>query len=77
MNPTRLDPPPPPPEPPRRGWHPLLMYGALAVAFVIFFIFPATLRILETAARQLRVLWWLVLLVVLVLWLSSKFRRKG
>ncbi|MBS0658830.1 MAG: hypothetical protein JSR82_11380 [Verrucomicrobia bacterium] len=74
MNPIRID--PPPPEPPKRRWSALTIYGGLAVAFIIFFVFPWTLRIVETAARQLRVLWWLVLIVVLVLWLSARFRRK-
>lgn len=75
MNPVRID-PPKPPEPPRRRWSALTIYGGLAVAFVVFFVFPWTLRIVETAARQLRVLWWVVILIVLGLWLSSKLRRK-
>lgn len=75
MNPVRID-PPEPPRPPRRRWSALTVYGGLALAFVVFFVFPWSLRILETAARQLRFLWWLVLLVVLVLWLGAKLRRK-
>lgn len=74
MKPVRLD-PPQPPEPPRRGWHPLAIYGALGLAFVLFFVFPVALRLFEAAARQLRFLIWIVLLLALLLWLGAVLRK--
>lgn len=41
----------------------------LGVVGLLFFIFPKTLAFLEMAARELRYLWWLVLLVALACWL--------
>lgn len=41
----------------------------LAVGALLFLIFPGTLRFVEAAARELRYLWWLVLLIALGVWL--------
>ncbi len=48
----------------------ILQCGVLAgVAAVLFLVFPATLRFVEMAARELRYLWWLILLLALGVWL--------
>jgi hypothetical protein len=44
----------------------LVLIGVVALLFVIF---PRTLAFVELAARELRYLWWLVLLVALAAWL--------
>lgn len=41
----------------------------LAVAGLLMLLFPAVFRFVEMAARELRYLWWLILLVVLGVWL--------
>jgi hypothetical protein len=41
----------------------------LAVVGLLFLIFPAAFRFVEMGARELRYLWWLVLLVALAVWL--------
>lgn len=41
----------------------------LLVAVVLAVIFPSVLAFVEMAARELRYLWWLVLLVALGAWL--------
>jgi hypothetical protein len=50
----------------------------IAVVAVLFLVFPKTLVFVEMAARELRYLWWLVLLVALAIWLiwSAGRRRK-
>ena len=52
-----------------------LFIGATAVVAVVLF-FPRVLAFLELAARELRYLWWLVLLVALGLWTTFFFGRK-
>jgi hypothetical protein len=47
-----------------------------ALAALVFFLFPASLRLFEGAARQLRYVWWLILLIAIVLWVMYLFRRK-
>ena len=48
----------------------ILQCGVLVgVAFLLFLAFPATLRFVERAARELRYLWWLILLLALGGWL--------
>lgn len=48
----------------------ILQFTALvAVLVLLFILFPAALRFAEMAARELRYLWWLVLLVALGAWL--------
>jgi hypothetical protein len=41
----------------------------VGVAVLLFLAFPATLRFAERAARELRYLWWLILLLALGGWL--------
>ena len=48
----------------------------LAVIAVLFLVFPAALGFVELAARELRYLWWLVLLIALAIWLIWGIRRK-
>lgn len=49
----------------------------LAVIAVLCLIFPGVLAFVEMAARELRYLWWLVLLVALGAWLIWGASRKG
>lgn len=48
----------------------------LAVIAVLFLLFPAAIGFLEMAARELRYLWWLILLIALAIWLIWGIRRK-
>jgi len=48
----------------------------LAVIAVLFLLFPAAFRFVEMAARELRYLWWLILLVALAIWLIWGIKRK-
>ena len=48
----------------------------LAVVAVLFVVFPAAFRFVEMAARELRYLWWLILLIALAIWLIWGIRRK-
>ncbi|MDO8545650.1 MAG: hypothetical protein Q7S40_34845 [Opitutaceae bacterium] len=48
----------------------------LAVVGVLLLLFPATFRFVEMAARELRYLWWLILLVALGGWLIWGAARK-
>ena len=48
----------------------------LAVIAVLFLLFPAALGFVEMAARELRYLWWLILLIALAVWLIWGIRRK-
>lgn len=41
----------------------------LGVVALLFFLFPRTFAFVEAAARELRYLWWLILLVALAAWL--------
>jgi hypothetical protein len=41
----------------------------LVVAIVLVVLFPAVFRFVEMAARELRYMWWLVLLLALACWL--------
>ncbi|MBT5707778.1 hypothetical protein N8766_00880 [bacterium] len=49
----------------------LIVFGA-----ILFFLFPITLAFVEAAARSLRYLWWLVLLLALGIWLYWSASRK-
>ncbi len=64
------------PTPKPRSLAPVFIYVGVALAIVLFIVFPASLRLVEGAARQLRFLWWVVLILIFVLWLGFKFRRK-
>jgi uncharacterized protein with PQ loop repeat len=48
----------------------------LAVIAVLFLVFPAAFRFVEMAARELRYLWWLILLIALAIWLIWGIKRK-
>jgi hypothetical protein len=55
----------------------VLQFSVLgAVAVVLMLLFPATFRFVEMAARELRYLWWLVLLAALGGWLIWGVGRK-
>ena len=60
--------------PRKRAGLQLLVLLIVGVALVI--IFPSALRFAEGAARELRALWWLVLLVALAVWLIWGAARK-
>ena len=49
----------------------LIVFGA-----ALFLLFPITLAFVEAAARSLRYLWWLVLLLALGIWLYWSASRK-
>lgn len=54
-----------------------LQIGILvAVLVALVLIFPTALRIVELAARELRYLWWVILLVALAAWLIWGLGRK-
>lgn len=46
------------------------------VALVLFALFPAALMFVEGAARNIRQLWWLILLIALACWLIWGVGRK-
>ena len=48
----------------------------LAVIAVLFLVFPAAFAFVEMAARELRYLWWLILLIALAIWLIWGIKRK-
>ena len=48
----------------------------IAVVVALAFLFPPVLAFVELAARELRYLWWLVLLVALAVWLIWGIGRK-
>ena len=48
----------------------------LAVIAGLFLMFPAASGFLEMAARELRYLWWLILLIALAVWLIWGIRRR-
>lgn len=55
----------------------ILQFVALvATVVVLFMVFPAALRFAEMAARELRYLWWLVLLIALGIWLIWGVSRR-
>ena len=60
----------------RKPLGPIGFYLVFALIGLVFFLFPASLRLVEGAARQLRYVWWLIVLIGLVLWLLYRFRRK-
>ena len=49
----------------------------VAVLLGLFLIFPSALAFVEMAARELRYLWWLILLVALAVWLIWAGKRKS
>jgi hypothetical protein len=47
-----------------------------AVFGVLFLLFPPALAFVELAAREVRYLWWVILLVALAVWLIWGVNRK-
>ena len=43
---------------------------------ILFLFFPAALAFVELAAREIRYLWWVILLVALAVWLIWGINRK-
>ncbi len=55
----------------------VLQIGVLvAVVVVLLWIFPRAFAFTEMAARELRYLWWLILLLALAIWLIWGMNRK-
>lgn len=54
----------------------LKILGALLLVLALALIFPDVLAFVELGARELRYLWWLVLLVALAIWLIWGLGRK-
>lgn len=52
------------------------MSALLAVLVALFLIFPLGFAFVEMAARELRYLWWLILLVALAIWLIWGMGRR-
>ena len=48
----------------------------LLVAAGLMIIFPSTLRFAEAAAREIRYLWWLILLIALAIWFIWSGNRR-
>lgn len=48
----------------------------LIVGAGLMFIFPSALRFVEGAAREIRYLWWLILMVALAVWLIWGANRR-
>jgi hypothetical protein len=57
----------------------VLWQCGLVAAFVLglFLVFPTALGFVEMAAREIRYLWWLILLVALAVWLIWAGRRRS
>jgi hypothetical protein len=55
----------------------VLQLGLLVgVIVLLFLVFPRALGFVEMAARELRYLWWLILLLALAVWLIWGVNRK-
>jgi hypothetical protein len=50
--------------------------GAALVIVLLMFLFPPVMEFVELAARDLRYLWWLILLVALAVWLIWGLGKK-
>lgn len=48
----------------------------LGFGVVLFLLFPAAFAFVQLAARELRYLWWLILLLALALWLIWGINRR-
>ena len=48
----------------------------LAVMAILFLMFPTALAFVEMAARELRYLWWLIMLIALAIGLIWGIKRK-
>lgn len=58
---------------PRAALQLLVLIGVVAV---LLFLFPKVFALVELAARELRYLWWLVLLIALAVWLIWSAGRR-
>ena len=54
----------------------LKLFVLLAVIVGLVLLFPPALKFVELAARELRYLWWLVLLLALAVWLIWGLGKK-
>ncbi len=54
----------------------LKLCGLAVVILILALLFPPLLEFLEMAARDLRYLWWLVLLLALAVWLIWGLGKK-
>ena len=54
----------------------LQLAALLAAIVLLFLLFPRAFAFVEMAARDLRYLWWLILLVALALWLIWGVSRR-
>ena len=61
-------------QPPRRAFWQLATL--VAVIVILCLIFPRAFAFVELAARELRYLWWLILLLALGIWLIWGINRK-
>ncbi|QYM79006.1 hypothetical protein K0B96_17140 [Horticoccus luteus] len=50
--------------------------AALIALVLLCLLFPRMLAFAEIAGRELRYLWWLVLIIAVCLWLSFKLRPR-
>jgi cobalamin synthase len=56
--------------PPSRWGRSVAWVGAVGALVLIAVLFPRVLAFAELAARELRVFWWLILLLALGVWLA-------
>jgi hypothetical protein len=54
----------------------LKLCGLAVVVLILALLFPPLLEFLEMAARDLRYLWWLILLLALAVWLIWGLGKK-
>jgi hypothetical protein len=54
----------------------LKLCGLTIVILILVLLFPPLLEFLEMAARDLRYLWWLILLLALAVWLIWGLGKK-
>ncbi|MDD5140657.1 MAG: hypothetical protein PHY43_10410 [Verrucomicrobiales bacterium] len=54
----------------------LKLFVLLAVIVGLVLLFPQAMKFVELAARELRYLWWLVLLLALAVWLIWGLGKK-
>ncbi len=52
------------------------LVALIAFGAVLFLLFPITLAFAEAAARSLRYLWWMILLLALGIWLYWSAAKK-
>ncbi len=52
------------------------LLALVVVVVALFLLFPSAFAFVELAARELRYLWWLILLLALAAWLLWAGRRR-